>query len=211
MTALNEKEQRRPTLKIVGIVLVVLGLALAAFSVTMAVVKAGPDLARGLTGDEYPTPVDVSVDLNAGTYVVLERGFTPTIQPSQVTVTGPDGDQLATGRPSGTQTIDRNGSHFTGAVSFRTPESGTYRVRVESGAPTSVLISRDFGSLALALLVWLVGAGLGLFLFAGGVAALIVAAVRGKRRAVPTVAAGWYPDPQYPGRQRWWNGHRWVP
>ncbi len=32
----------------------------------------------------------------------------------------------------------------------------------------------------------------------------------GAQQQQQTVAPGWYPDPQAPGRQRWWDGGRWT-
>lgn len=213
---------RRP-LRTIGWVLVALGVLVAAGSGVTLVVKIVNYVSHGLHEPTYPTPVNQQYRFHAGTYVVFERtgsasgveGAT-TITPAQVTVTDDAGAVLSTGRPSGHQTITRDGEVYTGAVSFHVSHGGRYQVTVAADQPTKVFVERDLGSIALALVVWIL-------LIAGGVVTIIVGVVlivvdvARKRRGPPGVftpvafPAGWYPDPQFPGRSRWWDGQAWAP
>lgn len=197
-------------MKRIGWILIGVGIAVMALCVTFGILGSGRELVHGLTSTEYSTPVDRSLKLGEGKYVVFERDVV-TIRPDQVHVIAPDGSTVTTHEVGSSQKIDRNGRTYLGAVSFHTPKSGHYRIHVDADQATQVLISRDLGSLILAVLGWILGAGLGFFILAAGVALLIVSAVRRRRPPVVTAAPpGWYSDPSTPGRQRWWNGQNWV-
>ena len=53
-----------------------------------------------------------------------------TISPSDVEVTDSTGQQLTTRTPSVNQTIDRDSTVYTGAVSFDVASKGQYRIQV---------------------------------------------------------------------------------
>jgi Protein of unknown function (DUF2510) len=211
------------TLKRVGLALIAVGVCVMALCGTVIGVKIVPSLIRGITGPVYAVPMDRTISLSAGKYLVFERTGTRTsggpitvtddqgvsIGPDQIRVTAPDGTGVATGFPSGAQTIERNGVVFTGAVEFRARVSGDYEISVQTSSPTTVMISRDLGSLIISVLAWIATGAAGFFLLAAGTVMLIVYATR-RNRTPPGAPPGWYADPMDPGATRWWNGQVWV-
>lgn len=187
-----------------------------------------------LDSKAFSVPGETSQRLGKGTYVVYERtgsnslGSTfddvyITIQPKDVTVTGPDGvvrtyvpdyyDDVLTQ----TDSSDR----FTGAVRFKTETEGEYRIQIESERPTTVIVAHSFKDTITGSLVWFAFTGIGGVLFIVGIILLIVGSVRRSRfRTAMTFAtpqygagqypAGWHPDPNGSGRQRYWDGTRWT-
>ena len=219
-----DQPRGRSTLKRVGLALIAVGVCLMALCGTVIGVKVGPGFVRGITGPVYAVPMDRTISLSAGRYLVSERTGTRTgggpitvthdqgvsLDPDQIRVTAPDGTGVATGYPAGDQTIERNGVVFTGAVEFRAPTSGDYEISVETSSPTTVMISRDLGSLIVSALVWVLAGATGFVLFAAGVVVLIVHTTRRNRTPPAAPPPGWYPDPMVPGVTRWWNGQVWV-
>jgi len=232
--------------------LVITGAVLAGVSLVLVVVagvligrSVGGPLISAFTSPARTTPVDASLSLNPGRYTVFERTGTSsktgpvtatsnngtTVTPDDVTVTGPDGDTLATTTIGGSETITREDAVYTGAVRFRVPAAGTYRVRVDVPAGTEVVVAPALGTGFRAVLPWVAIGAISTFVLIVGSIVLAVGLVRrhSARRRVPApaapaapgspsnpvapnpaVPAGWYPAPDVPGRQRFWDGKAWT-
>jgi hypothetical protein len=209
--------------KRIGLTLIIVGaLAFVACAVTIGV-RVGPPLAKGITGRAYSTPMDQFVTLTHGKWVIFQRTGTQsggggitysnqgpvTISPSDVEVTDPAGNPLPTSRMTANETIDRNGTVYTGALSFEVPARGQYRV-VITQASDQVLLSRDLGSLFLSVLWLILVAVASVFVVGAGVIAMIVRASRRRRRPPSGPPPGFYPHPAIPGRMLWWDGYQWA-
>jgi hypothetical protein len=209
----------------IGWLLIAAGLVLFAVSATIGGIRVGPALTHGLTGPSYQTPMDRTLSLSRGTWVVFERsgaqygggGFTVTnetgvtLGPGDVEVTGPDGRPIPTSTPSNNETINRNGTIYLGAVSFTVSRAGRYRVEIPQ-TDDDVILSRDLGSLLGSVLVLILTAIGGLLMAGGGTLTLIVGANRRRRRSAAFFAPpGWYPSPWMPNEYCWWDGRQWVP
>ena len=203
--------------------MVALGLALVALSVTFLVIDVGSAVRSAVGGSTYQTPMDQTLQLDAGKYVIYERTGTSDgsqfpvtttgpvdIALDNVQVTGPDGAAVAVNYPRGTDTITRNGIVYTGAVAFRADHSGRYEIRVASDSDSRVLVSKDIVSEVLSALIWVLGVVVGGLLSVIGFVLLIVHWTR-KSRANRMPPAGWYPDPNAPLVARFWNGYAWAP
>ncbi len=205
----------------------------------MFVASAGADVIRAFTAPIRDTPLDATIDLDEGTYVVYEqtslgRGNSPfpgnggrgvTISPDSVSVLSPSGESLPVESTTFDETIDRSNSTFTGAVRFTVEDSGIHRVVVD-GSGQQVIVAPSIVSSFGSALAWLAGLVL-----------LIIGLVRGRRPAVaaapasapvslapppaaPSVAVqapapaatpqGWYSDPKGEARLRWWDGQQWT-
>jgi hypothetical protein len=206
------------------------GWALAAVSgttlvvcVALIVVRVGPPLAQGLTAPTYSTPMDRSVTLSRGDWVVFQHTGTQsgaggvtftqqvsvTISPGDVEVTDPDGHELNLSTESTSETINRNGAIYTAAVSFDAPRGGQYRVRIAQGGD-QVLLSRDLGDLFGSVIGYFVAGGGAVYLLMVAVVVLVIDGDRRRRRRTRSIARpGWYPNPNQPGTVLWWDGQRW--
>jgi len=169
---------------------------------TAAVVVArqvGEPLSQTLSNPARTTPVDVSMELDEGTWTVFEKTGSqsrtgdpvtdptggPWLGPESVEITAADGTRLEVETESG-QTLTRNRTVFTGAARFDVPVKGTYRVKVSSPAAdenVDVVIAPALGTGFRDVLGWLAVAGLSIPVFILGVVLLIVGAVRRRRRA----------------------------
>jgi hypothetical protein len=180
-----------------SIALLVLGGIIAVVSGVLVLIP----LVGTFTSSEYATPIRLSLHLHHARYTVYERsgttsgfgGFNPgpvTIDPSQVTVTDPDGAPVFVFRPGTTETITRNSRVYTGAVQFDAPTNGNYDIRLETAIPTTVLITRSLGDAVRSVLVWIVTGAGGAIMFVGGLVMLIVGITR-RGRARRATQVGW--------------------
>jgi hypothetical protein len=155
-----------------------------------------------------------------------------SVQPGDVTVQATDGTAvIVTDSPSLSQTFSDGSKNYVVVATFDPPVSGQYVVSVKTDGAT-VIVAPSLTAVAKAL-PWLALIGLGALLALAGLIVFIVGIVR--RSSKPAVAAGypaagyapvptpspaarptglpapgWYPDPERPGGQRYWNGTGWT-
>ena len=235
-----------------GLGLLIVGVLLGVVGGAMFIGAAGADVIRTFTAPIRNTPLDTTIDLDEGTYVIYEQtsmgrgnGLFPggrgvTISPDAVSVLSSSGESLPVESTTLDETIDRNGSTFTGAVRFTVEDSGVHRVQVDgsvAGVGPQVIVAPSIASSFGNALAWLGAIALGALLAVIGLVLLIVGLVRGRRPALtpppasapgslapppsapsvavqtPTLAAspqGWYADPKGEARLRWWDGQQWT-
>jgi len=157
-----------------------------------------------------------------------------SIQPGEVTVQATDGTAvIVTDSPSLSQTFSDGSKNYVVVATFDPPVSGQYVVNVKTEGAT-VIVAPSLTAVAKAL-PWLALIGVGALLALAGLIVFIVGIVRrGSKPAhasglpaqghvyAPVATAspaarpaglpapGWYPDPERPGGQRYWNGTGWT-
>jgi hypothetical protein len=161
------------------------GLAAGAVAAFILVGSVGSAVNDVFFRDPCATPCTEVRNLDKGQYLVFEqtgrsRSIGPlstttqgpaTITPGLVTVTSETGQTLDVVEPGTSQTIDRNGDIYRGAVSFHVSEPGRYRVSIDAPRETRILVAPGLGRTFLKALPGLVVAGLG---FVSGMAGLVV-------------------------------------
>lgn len=175
------------------------GVLLGVVGVGVFVAKTVTALESIADGARF-TPSTFTLHCETGTYDVYQAGAQHReVQPSEVRVTGPGGQAIATTYPATTSTQTTGGVAYLSVVSFATPSSGVYVVRVDTpgtGAPVLVAVGPSLLTGAAHNLEWIVLALLGLVPFLLGVVMTIVrASQRSRRRS----------RPQWPARCA--NGH----
>jgi len=155
----------------------------------------------------------------------------PLPSQQEVVVTGPGGS-VTVSAPDGKRTIERNGNHYAAFAEFEAGFSGRYLITVEGSPGTRFIIAPTFEWTDEEAALWIVLTLLAGTAFVGGAVLLGVGLSRasGTRRAVaaggPVAASGyaaaaapvqwqlpvpgWYPDPQFPYRLRYWSGTSWT-
>lgn len=186
-----------------SLVVIALGLALLIPSLVQAV----RPIASTLTAPTMSTPGTATRDLEAGEHVVFQRtgtrsgngGFTfgsdegVTLASDEITIIGPDGEEIFAHPRAANETIDKNGATFTAAATFAAPVAGEYEITVSREEPGQVIvapsITEDLGSSGRWFLLAIAGGLLGLL----GVVLLIVGIVRRSGRQAPPSAPGYAP------------------
>jgi hypothetical protein len=180
----------------------VVGVLLAVVGGGLFVRSAGSSVIETFTTPVRVTPLDVTLDLDEGTYVIyeataqgrntgsstagLDRGA--TISADDVTVLDSSGAPVIVEDPRFDETIDRDNLTFTGVVRFTVDDAGPHRIQVE-GSGQQVLVAPSLvGSFGEAV-AWLGLIGLGVLLAIVGVVLFIVGLIRGAQSASPQPTA----------------------
>ena len=155
----------------VALAVAIVGALLAGPAAVLLVVRA----VRDLNVPVVTTPSTTNRHLGAGTWVVYQHtgttgvfgalsvthDQTPTLDLSQVAVTGPDGAPVPAHYVDISENITRNHDIYTGAVEFVAPVAGTYRIRITTPDQERMLIARPitqaFGNLLPLLGIGAVG------------------------------------------------------
>lgn len=210
--------------KLLPLLLLIVGLALFVFGIVRGV--GGFVTSLSSIGEPWRAPGSVEQTLEPGTYSLYERVDTPvgqqilvTLDPDQVTVTGPQGSVPVTCVSCGASvtTVNAGQQSYQAVVSFRVADPGTYRIRVVGQGQEIVVgpsVTQTLGSSATAFGLSAIG---GLLALAGAIWLIVELVTGGRRKApIPTVGAapetagGWYPDPDDPDQLRWWDGTQWT-
>ena len=175
---------------LIGVILVALVVAgYGAFQIGRSAVAA-------LTSEAVATPSLIERDLDAGRYTVFERvgsqhsvgpityseSGSPDLGPSDIQVTGPDGESVLVEVWSIGETIERGDALYVGAAGFTAERAGRYTVDV-AGAPTEVVLARRiFDGTSSALVTLGIGAVTGCLAVIALIATVLVRSSR--RRAL---------------------------
>ena len=184
-----------------------IGLMVAGALVVIAsAIAIAVPLVNTFTSRTYAAPTHLSLHLRHARYTVFERtgsssGFNfgnrtgrITIDPTQVTVTAPDGDPVFVFPAENRETMNREGDDYTSAVEFDAPTSGTYDVRLTTRVATSVIITRSIEETIRSVLVWFGTGAVGGILLVVGLVLLIVGVTR-RGRARRAAQVGWGQPP----------------
>ncbi len=210
---MSAKKRGRPLIWI-GVVLMVLGVVVAAFSAFQAF--SGSGVTDTLTSQTASVPGDFTRSLEAGKYTVYAQSGTPgdltqtvPFTASAVSVTGPDG-AVAVSAPGLTETVTRGSTVFRGVAVFQAPTAGVYRISISSDVATQVIVGRSLGSSFGAAIGWIVVLVLGALAALTGLVLLIVGVIRGSLRRDPEERQLEYPlagigddEPSHPAHPRY--------
>jgi hypothetical protein len=201
--------QRGRTSLIVGISLVVGGLALGGLS-AFQVVRPFVDL---FTAPALAVPGEHRISLSSGTHVIFQRAGISSdaltvderIDLDAITVTSVDGRELTVRQPGTlTETLARDSTTYIGVARFDVPSAGEYTVRISGSRNTEIIVTRSLGATARSVLGWLAaGLAAGAAIVAGIIVIIVgwLAHRRATRAAeqsrLPVYAAQPHPS-QYP-------------
>ncbi len=178
------------------IIVIVVGVLVA----IPGLVGVGVSFWDAVFGDTYHVPAVLHVHLEEGDHQIFENttesradapeataGNRLLITHANVTVTSPDGEPIRIWETDHNTLRTRGTSQYWSTVEFHAPRAGTYVVRVDPLAPTSVMIVGPFEPKVAA---WFALSALGELVALAGVVWLVVAAQRRSRERRPCARRG---------------------
>ena len=166
--------------------------------------KFGSSVVDILDGPVYSVPGTVRTHLGSGTYIVFERTGSSdslgpasvttdhgiTLDPSNVMVTDPSGNDVAVRSSVPNENITRGSDRFVAAVEFHAAEAGRYAIRIDVNQPGLVVIRHPLGDIFRKNVPWLLAIVFGGMLVVAGFVMFIVGIVRRSRSAKAPVMVG---------------------
>ncbi len=185
MTAIGSDGTGNPRLRRLGQgILIVSGLSVV-LSVFMLGARVGPAVVALFTSPTYALPMDTTLTLGPGTWIVFEevgnevarrpvvttQTRSPSVGPQDISVTGASFASMPVAPLSFSASLNRNGTLYTGVAQFDVPASGQYEVSV-TGDNSNVVITPNLGSLIAQAVGWIfalifsvIGLGAGVLLW----------------------------------------------
>lgn len=239
----DQNASRRSPVGLAAVAAIVIGVLVGLVSFVGLVTG----VVRVVGAPTFAIPGSTTRHLKQGTYFVFERTGTQrgsggvritddrgiTIGVEQVTVAAADGTRIPVRTPGHSETITRNQTVFSGAVTFTNDQERDVTVTVRTERAGEGIVSEGIAGVARNAL-----GKVGAMLLSGllalvGIAVLIVRAVRRRNAtsgpaplvggwtppgATPSTAStapaaappGWYPTGQAEGELGWWDGTRWT-
>lgn len=179
-------------MKRLGLWLVALGIV----AVAVGTIVTWGFLGRLLTADTHAVPGTFEEKLDPGTYLIsLQTGssrsvgvvsFSQSVSVGidELQISGPNGE-IVVARPSGNETVERNGTSFRGVAVFDARTEGVYVISLTPTRPTNALVTRSLRDVTLVEWLGVGTGGLGVIAAFVGVILAIVGWVRDRdlRRA----------------------------
>ena len=138
----------------VSLVVLILGTVLGIGGLATGIAKVVNDVTEIGAG---VTPAVFHHHLGSGTWEVYAEQGPSGVQPTDVTVTGPNGIHVPTRGPGSTsEKQDRGSTRYVGAVQFTVNVGGDYTVRVKGSPGDPVILTKSFGQIAKHAAVWFV-------------------------------------------------------
>jgi hypothetical protein len=182
---------------LISIIVILVGTVLGILGLAEGVSGAVNDVRGIATG---LTPTTVSRHLDTGTWEVFASEPAGILRPSDVTVTGSDGQHIATrGLGNSSESRTHNGQDYDGQVEFTISHAGRYQVAVGGDPDVPILLSKSFGDVARHAAKWFILMGLGILIGVIGVVLLIVGIVRRRSARRPPTVGGGYPVASFAG------------
>ena len=218
ISLVTSKPRRLP----LGVAPLLVGCGMLLVAGVMIALAVVPAFASSMTSTSYALPMDTTISLRAGSWMVYEQTGTSQQQGQttitenrsarlsleQVMVTDSTGASVATYETTAVQRITRDGEVYTGIAAFDIATSGSVRVQVSGDAGGRVVIAPNIEGVFIAAWMWfvmlvggliVVGIGLGLTL-SGRARQRDPSPVLAPSRWSSTTPAGWDPDQTGPGR-----------
>ncbi|MBP6997181.1 MAG: hypothetical protein KBB39_13665 [Phycicoccus sp.] len=168
MTAIGSDRTGSPRLRRLGQgIFIVSGLSVL-LSVFMLGARMGPAVVGLFTSPTYALPVDTTLTLGPGTWIVFEEvgnevvrrsvvttnTRTPSVGPEDISVRRGSSETLPVAPLNFSASLNRNGTVYTGVARFDVPASGQYEVSV-TGDNSNVVITPNLGSLVARTVAWI--------------------------------------------------------
>ncbi len=215
-TAVRPSNRRAGFMVKLGVVLAVLGGGLGVYAGTGLWSFFG-DL---VFNPEHDVPGTFSQDLEAGDHLLSVQTSSSTGGPisftsfesvdvSALTITDPNGVDVPF-RSGANQTVERNGTGFSGVAVFTVTEPGSYRVDITTSRETTALITPSLNASRFVAFALGTLAGLG---FVAGVILVVVGIVLGRRQDPPATppSSGPVQPPAAPQRPSPQQQPGWAP
>lgn len=169
-----------------GVLLLVAGLLCGLVAATGLASGVGR-VVSSFTTDPIRTPGSAIVELNDGTYSVLQRsnGADEQLSPGDITVTGPYGE-VPVETNTITETVQRGSVVYEAVATFTVSDSDTYEIDVAGQGNSSVLITPSLGT-TFAQSAWWLGllALAGMLIMLGLVLVIVRIVLRAPRPSPP--------------------------